>query len=611
MRWLFSLALCVAATHLCLAESDHENDHSHDKRARANTITAPMTIGYQTGKEFEADFTWQIKQETLGFMVTINFNIPMSDVTAYTASFHKKENNGRRWIFVNTVNGPGPGANTAFRLQFKATIAGSTTTKPTGSAVFENMGIDNWSVPTAHDNDHSKYNYNDLLYKSILFYEAQRSGKLPSNNRIPWRGDSALGDKGAKGEDLTGGWYDAGDEVKFNFPMAYSTTVLTWGYLLYPDAYRAAGQEDKILDCIKWPLQYLLKCHTGPNELYVQVGNGNLDHASWGPPEQMTMARPSYKITASKPGSDVAMETAAAMAAGYLAFKQKDVHFANTLLQHAKQLWEFAINHRGKYSDSVPEAHDFYASNDITDELAWGSLWLFKATRDNKYMVEAKKHFDPAPGWGQSWDDKTVGNQILFYKLSSAAEKPKYKNAIIGTFKSWFPGGDIPYTPKGLAFRLVWGSLRYSSNMAMLALVAADAGINSREYRHWGMCQIHYALGDAGRSFVVGFGHNPPVSPHHRASSCPRLPAHCGYWMKDKSAPGVHTLYGALVGGPGSSDNYKDERGNFQNNEVATDYNAGFTTAVAALKHLYVKKLHPEQTGSASCPYRAAHSVVG
>ena len=44
--------------------------------------------------------------------------------------------------------------------------------------------------------------------KSILFYDAQRSGKLLADNPIIWRGDSALGDKGNLGEDLTGGWYD-------------------------------------------------------------------------------------------------------------------------------------------------------------------------------------------------------------------------------------------------------------------------------------------------------------------------------------------------------------------------------------------------------------------
>jgi len=53
-----------------------------------------------------------------------------------------------------------------------------------------------------------QYNLREALQKSIMFYEAQRSGRLPDNNRIPWRGDSALNDRGNNGEDLTGGWYD-------------------------------------------------------------------------------------------------------------------------------------------------------------------------------------------------------------------------------------------------------------------------------------------------------------------------------------------------------------------------------------------------------------------
>ena len=56
------------------------------------------------------------------------------------------------------------------------------------------------------------YNYDEVLHKSLLFFEAQRSGQLPSSNRIPYRGDSAMGDAkdGFSGEqlDLTGGYYD-------------------------------------------------------------------------------------------------------------------------------------------------------------------------------------------------------------------------------------------------------------------------------------------------------------------------------------------------------------------------------------------------------------------
>jgi len=39
-----------------------------------------------------------------------------------------------------------------------------------------------------------KYNYGEALQKSLLFYELQRSGKLPENTRSNWRGDSCLND---------------------------------------------------------------------------------------------------------------------------------------------------------------------------------------------------------------------------------------------------------------------------------------------------------------------------------------------------------------------------------------------------------------------------------
>lgn len=38
------------------------------------------------------------------------------------------------------------------------------------------------------------FNYADALEKSILFFEGQRSGKLPPGQRLSWRGDSGLSD---------------------------------------------------------------------------------------------------------------------------------------------------------------------------------------------------------------------------------------------------------------------------------------------------------------------------------------------------------------------------------------------------------------------------------
>lgn len=38
------------------------------------------------------------------------------------------------------------------------------------------------------------FNYADALAKSIIYFEGQRSGKLPPSNRMAWRGDSGLSD---------------------------------------------------------------------------------------------------------------------------------------------------------------------------------------------------------------------------------------------------------------------------------------------------------------------------------------------------------------------------------------------------------------------------------
>lgn len=54
-------------------------------------------------------------------------------------------------------------------------------------------------ITEAMRNDHklcssSNYDYKDALRKGILFFEGQRSGKLPPSQRVKWRADSALSD---------------------------------------------------------------------------------------------------------------------------------------------------------------------------------------------------------------------------------------------------------------------------------------------------------------------------------------------------------------------------------------------------------------------------------
>jgi endoglucanase len=59
-------------------------------------------------------------------------------------------------------------------------------------------------------------------------------------------------------------------------------------------------------------------------------------------------------------GSDVAGETAAALAAASIVFRNVNSSYSTTLRTRAEQLFDFANRFRGRYSDSVPEARNFY-----------------------------------------------------------------------------------------------------------------------------------------------------------------------------------------------------------------------------------------------------------
>jgi hypothetical protein len=63
-----------------------------------------------------------------------------------------------------------------------------------------------------------------------------------------------------------------------------------------------AGELDHGRRAVKWATDYFLKAHVTTNVFYGQVGRGDLDHAFWGRPEDMTMARPAFQINTSRPG---------------------------------------------------------------------------------------------------------------------------------------------------------------------------------------------------------------------------------------------------------------------------------------------------------------------
>ncbi len=64
--------------------------------------------------------------------------------------------------------------------------------------------------PTRSFDGSFNYDWGCLLRSSMMFYDAQRSGKVSLTNTMPWRSDSSMKDVSPLGSSLVGGFYDAG-----------------------------------------------------------------------------------------------------------------------------------------------------------------------------------------------------------------------------------------------------------------------------------------------------------------------------------------------------------------------------------------------------------------
>ena len=171
-----------------------------------------------------------------------------------------------------------------------------------------------------------------------------------------------------------------------------------------------------------------------------QIGDGYADHEVWDSPENLgDMDRPAFSITADGPGSDLAGETAAALASSSIWFRlQGDHDYANLCLQHAKTLFDFADKYRGlrrkvshyifmfhlgKYTDTIP-AGGFYESwSGYNDELVWAAAWIAKATGDQADIDKAEALWSEVGGANASpgevsWDDKWAMTFLVIYDIT-------------------------------------------------------------------------------------------------------------------------------------------------------------------------------------------------
>ncbi|MCR5599512.1 MAG: glycoside hydrolase family 9 protein, partial [Ruminococcus sp.] len=406
---------------------------------------------------------------------------------------------------------------------------------------------------TAADSD----NYAKLLQYSLYFYDANMCGKLNGDCALTWRGDCHTSD------DVVGGFHDAGDHVWFGQPGGYAASTLGWSYYEFKDAYEATGQGAH-LKVITDRFAKFMRDATVLNgntvqKVLIEKGNGNVDHSYWGAPE--TQGSRGDMLWTTGGAANITAEYAAALAANYVNFGNEED------LKYAKALYEFSKKNTNCHNSTFYDGHWTGAD----DEIDWAAGWLYLATKDSQYLNELK-------GAGQSysnhsWESVQLGAGILKGEITGDWSSAGFLNNFKGNNYCFLANWE-------------WGSARQNATAQLCTLVAAKY---QKADASWAKGQMEYLTGDKAfangqkHCLVVGFKPDSSRNPHHRASS-PNVDAS----QQNDGQQNKYLLVGALCGGPvDANGTYKDIRSDYQGNEVALDYNAGFVGAAAGLYHFY------------------------
>ncbi|OGB60234.1 MAG: glycoside hydrolase family 9 [Caldithrix sp. RBG_13_44_9] len=221
--------------------------------------------------------------------------------------------------------------------------------------------------------------------------------------------------------DVNGGWHDAGDDLKYLLTSSYATGVMLLSYRIQPPIFKdltnGLGQSlpngiPDILDEARWGLDWLLKMHPQPDQLYHQVADDR-DHTGWKYPfrdsSDYGWGRGSYRVayfadgkpqglnryqSASDGIANLAGRCAAAltMAADIWKNDLGDLNFAERCLQAAREIYELGKRNEGVQQGNSYGAPYRYAESTWADDMEWGAAELYRVTADGSYLQDALKY---------------------------------------------------------------------------------------------------------------------------------------------------------------------------------------------------------------------------
>ncbi|RWW12433.1 hypothetical protein GW17_00023896 [Ensete ventricosum] len=263
----------------------------------------------------------------------------------------------------------------------------------------------------------------------------------------------------------------------------------------------------------------------------------------------MDTARTVYSVSAERPGSEVAAETAAALAAASMVLRDDDPYYSRKLLENGMRAFEFADTYKGAYSDDpglkagvCPFYCDFdgYQASESSlfihllrflpakegfridkrnwyeeayyrsyynqrpsfgqDELLWGAAWLRRASQNDSFLSYIQNNGktlgadDNINEFG--WDNKHAGLNVLVSKefmegqVLSLESYKEFADSFMCTLMPESSSSHIQYTPGGLLYKPGGSNMQHVTSISFLLLTYAKYLAKSSQTVNCGSIQV-------------------------------------------------------------------------------------------------------------------------
>ncbi len=422
--------------------------------------------------------------------------------------------------------------------------------------------------------------YAGLLPNALFFYQTQRDGAQVNPN-VMNRQPSHLKDEQAsiyatptyKNDvlqgtlkkiggpiDVSGGWFDAGDYLKFVQTASYTDAIMLYAARQYPSLFNGGAANFNSEG--KYGLDWLQKMWDNSNQvLYYQVGIGDgngttilADHDYWRLPQAddklhakpgdvnyYVEYRPVFRL--GPPGSLISPNLAGRLAADfglcYQIYQSSNPAYANKCLVSAENIFDLAkTSNVGQLVTAAP--YDYYPETEWRDDMELGATELYYATAHGN-LPAGLKHTDPmfylkaAAHWANAYmhspNDGTDSlnlydvSGLAHYELFNAIAQAGYpglevtQGSLLNDLHAQLVNGTTQAQQDPFGLGIPYGQGDATPHALGYALEAGFydemAGVST--YNTFGLTERNWALGANawGASFVVGAGTTFPHCMQH------------------------------------------------------------------------------------------------